>query len=231
MELFSKPVQRVDTILAHCDGKNVLHLGCTNWPYTDSSMIDNSLLHASIAKRSRELYGIDSDELGLEALRGLGFTNLFRSDLEKLDNCGIDTTFDIVIAGEMIEHLSNPGAFLSGVKRFLRPDSQLLITTVNAYCAIRTFLYAFLGKGGKREPVHPDHVAYYSYSTLNLLLTRHGFQVEEFYFYDIGKEHRSHNRLLVNLTNDVAVRIFPQLSDGLIAVCTSRCDQEELQVQ
>ncbi len=85
-------------------------------------------------------------------------------------------------------------------------------------------VYGLRGKGGASEPVHPDHIAYYSYSTLSLLLRRHGFSVEEFMFYDIGIEHRPHNRALYNLINDVCVRIAPQWADGMIAVCRLAAD-------
>ena len=212
-------VQRVDYILSQCEGKRVLHLGCTNWPYTENSLADGTLLHSAIRERCSDLYGIDADENGLELLRQKGFDNLYTANLEALEDFDITSTFDLVIAGEMIEHLNNPGLFLKGIKRFLAPGADLLITTVNAYCFVRALLYAFKGRGGENEPVHPDHVAYYSYSTLRLLLKRHGFDNTEILFYDIGTEHRPHNRRLINLANDVAVKLFPQLSDGLIAKC------------
>ena len=212
-------VQRVEYILSQSEGKRVLHLGCTNWPYTEDSLAAGTLLHSAIRDRCTEVYGIDSDVAGLELLRQKGFENLYFADLESLEDCEIKDTFDLVIAGEMIEHLNNPGLFLNGVRQFLGPGSVLLITTVNAYCFVRALLYAFKGRGGENEPVHPDHVAYYSYSTLSLLLKRHGFERTEILFYDIGTEHRPHNRWLINAANDVAVGLFPQLSDGLIARC------------
>jgi SAM-dependent methyltransferase len=172
-----------------------------------------------LAERTSSLYGIDSDERGLEILRSRGFGDLFIGDLESLDECELDETFDVVVAGEMIEHLNNPGLFLAGVKRFLTKDSKLLITTINAYCAMRYFLYAVRGKGGTNEPVHPDHVAYYSFSTLSLLLERHGFADPKILFYALGDEHRPHNRWIVNAVNDMSTMLFPHFSDGLIAEC------------
>lgn len=178
------------------------------------------LLHNSIRDGASELYGIDSDERGLNLLKAHGFESLFTADLEALEKCEIDRKFDVVVAGEIIEHLNNPGLFLSGVKRFLHDDSILLVTTVNAYCAMRYLIYAFRSKDGVNEPVHPDHVAYYSVSTLSLILRRHGFKLSKILFYDVGIEHRPFNRPILNVANDIAVKFFPQLSDGLIAECT-----------
>lgn len=212
-------VQRVEFIKALCAGKRVLHLGCTNWPYTSEAIENDMLLHFELEKISRELYGFDYDQKGLDVLAAAGAKNLYRADLEKLGDVDLDDTFDVIVAGEMIEHLNNPGLFLDGIKRFMNDDTRLVITTTNAYCGMRFLIYGLRGKGGKIEPVHPDHIAYYSYSTLKLLVERQNLQIDEFLFYDIGSEHRPLNRWFLNLINDICVTIAPQWADGVIAVC------------
>ena len=213
-------VQRVDFLKSLAAGKRVLHLGCTNSPFTRDSIQKGMLLHLDLRDLAAEVVGFDFDEEAIRILAEYGVEGLYRADLESLEDVRLDRKFDVIIAGEMIEHLNNPGKFLSGIQRFMSPETRLIITTVNAYCGMRFFTYALRGRGGISEPVHPDHVSYYSYSTLNLLLERHGFEVEEFLFYDLGVEHRPHNRRILNLVNDVAVKVAPQLADGLIAVCT-----------
>ncbi|HEY8560620.1 MAG TPA: methyltransferase domain-containing protein [Pyrinomonadaceae bacterium] len=212
-------VQRVDFIKNACVGKKVLHLGCTNYPYTRQSIDNDMLLHFELEKTARELYGFDFDQEGLDVLAAAGGKNLYRADLQKLEEVALDERFDVIIAGEMIEHLSNPGLFLRGIKRFMTPETDLVITTINAYCAMRFLIYGLRGKGGENEPVHPDHVAYYSYRTLGLILEREDLRVKKFYFYDLGAEHRPFNRWFYNVFNDFCVKISPQLSDGIIAVC------------
>jgi ubiquinone/menaquinone biosynthesis C-methylase UbiE len=201
-----------------CAGKKVLHLGCTNYPYTKDAIDNDMLLHLQLAESAGTLVGFDFDQAGLDVLKEAGVDSLYRADLEKLDEVPIDEKFDVIIGGEMIEHLSNPGRFLDGIQRFMDANTQLVLTTVNAYCAFRFLIYGLRGRGGKNEPVHPDHVAYYSYSTLKLLVERAGLGVKEFLFYDIGVEHRPFNGWFYNVFNDVAVRFSPQLSDGIIAV-------------
>lgn len=212
-------IQRVVLIKEMCTGKRVLHLGCTNWPYTEQAIADEMLLHFELAKAAAELVGIDADQEGIEILERHGSTGLVHGDLEHLDECSLDGTFDVIVAGEVIEHVSNPGFFLSGVKRFMADGSQLVLTTPNAYCAMRFFYYGLRGRRGKAEPVHPDHVAYYSYSTLKLLIERHGLELSHFYFYDLGREHRPFVRWPLRVVNDISVRLVPQSSDGLIAIC------------
>lgn len=221
-----KLVDRVEFIIDSCKGKKVLHLGCTNWPYTKEAIEGDMLLHFMIRDEARELYGLDFDQEGIDILESHGITNLYRGDLEKLEKVPIAETFDVIIAGEMIEHLNNPGLFLNGIQRFMDSDSRLVITTINAYGASRFLQYGLRGKGGAVEPVHPDHVAYYSYSTLKLLVERAGLSVTDFCFYDIGREHRPYNRRIANIFNDLCVRFSPQLGDGIIAVCSRSSDPD-----
>lgn len=212
-------VQRVEFIKKICAGKKVLHLGCTNYPYTKESLDNNILLHLELEKVAAQLYGFDFDQKGIDVLEAAGVKNLYRADLEKLEDAALDETFDVIIAGEIIEHLSNPGLFLSGIQRFMNEETKIVITTINAYSAFRFLIYGLRGKGGASEPVHPDHVAYYSYKTLSLVINRENLEVRDFLFYDIGVEHRPFSKWYYNAFNDVCVKIFPQLSDGVIAVC------------
>ncbi len=212
-------VQRLDFIREACRGKRVLHLGCTNWPYTLESLENNMLLHRELEQIADHVVGLDADEQGIETLRENGSVNLHTADLERLDLLELDETFDVIVAGEMIEHLNNPGLFLNGIKRFMNAETDLVLTTINAYCGMRFWQYGLKGKRGTQEPVHPDHVAYYSYSTLKLLIERHEMRVEKFLFYDIGKEHRPYVRWHLKFINDISVAIAPQWADGMIAVC------------
>lgn len=209
-------VHRVEYLKQVCSGKKVLHLGCTNWPFTEEALKTDALLHLTLQKVAGELWGLDADRDGLEALAKLGVNNIHYADLEKLDELDLSEQFDVIIAGEMIEHLSNPGLFLRGIKRFMRPDSTLVITTINAYCGFRVFYYGLRGRGGSVEPVHPDHVSYYSYSTIHHLLSREQLVAKRFYFYDLGPEHRPTNRFFLNWINDACMLFAPQLADGLI---------------
>lgn len=212
-------VQRVEFLKNACRGKKVLHLGCTNHPYTREAIENDALLHFELEKIAEVVYGFDYDQAGIDVLERHGATKLYRADLERLEDVPLEETFDVIIAGEMIEHLNNPGLFLRGIQRFMNAGTNLIITTINAYCGMRFWQYFLRGKGGANEPVHPDHVAYYSYSTLNLVIRRENLRVEDFLFYDVGVEHRPHSRWYYKLTNDVSVRLAPQTADGIIAVC------------
>ena len=80
-----------------------------------------------------------------------------------------ENKFDLIIAGEVIEHLSNAGHFLD----LLHYDNtQVILTTPNAF-----------GIAGNQhlkngvESVNKEHVAWYSYHTLRTLIERHNFKL------------------------------------------------------
>ncbi len=212
-------VDRVQFIKNACVGKKVLHLGCTDYPFTEEVIKNEMLLHFELGRVARELYGFDFDERGIKILSDAGVKNLYLSNLEKLEEVDLDETFDVIIAGEMIEHLSNPGLFLKGIQRFMNSETNLLVTTINAYCGMRMLTYGFRGRGGAREPVHPDHVAYYSYSTLKVLIERENLRVRRFAFYNTGEEHRKLAAWKQKLANDISVLIARQWAEGIIAEC------------
>ncbi len=179
-------VQRLEVLKTLAKDKKVLHLGCTNSPFTREAIDAGMSAHHDLEKVAAELFGFDYDPESLAILRKSGIANLFEADLEQLEDVEVEEKFDVIVAGEMIEHLSNPGLFLNGIKRFMSDETILVITTINAYCALRFLQYGLRGKGGRSEPVHPDHVAYYSYKTLRLILERHSLECEKFLFYDLG---------------------------------------------
>jgi SAM-dependent methyltransferase len=218
-------VQRVEYLKKLSAGKKILHLGCADYPFTEESIRNRTHLHLKLAGIGSELYGFDYDQAGIDVLRSHGFDKLYHADLERLEDVTLDEKFEIIIAGEIIEHLSNPGLFLRGIKRFMKPDTNLVITTINAFGGYRYWTYGLKGRGGSNEPVHPDHVSYYSYSTLKLVLEREKLKLNKFAFYDVGTNHRPLMNWRQRIINDISVRISPLWADGIIAESSLNDDE------
>ena len=96
-------------------------------------------------------------------------------DLDKTKVPIIDG-IELVICGEVVEHLSNPGLFLDGLSEYKVP---VIFTVPNSFTKIGT---RWIKKG--IENVNADHVAYYSYYTFSNLLKRHGFKIDGFSWYN-----------------------------------------------
>jgi SAM-dependent methyltransferase len=83
-----------------------------------------------------------------------------------------DECFDAVFAGELIEHLVDPGQGLREFHRVLRPGGTLILTTPNR------LRLANVADGSER-PYSPDHLSELSYDELRRLLPQAGFAVEQ----------------------------------------------------
>jgi len=176
---FDGYTSRWDFILKRCNNKSVLHLGCVG--ITEGSISEKIrameiglVIHPHIKKRAKRLIGIDYDFKIVKHLQKLGFSEIIYGDVTKLDQVELNDTFDVVIAGDLIEHLSSPGSMLEGVKRFMNRHSSLLITTPNAFGGLHMLRYVLgIYKEGN------DHVLSFSIFTLSNLLQRHGYIVVE----------------------------------------------------
>jgi SAM-dependent methyltransferase len=174
----TRVVLRVPEILRLCRGKKVLHLGCTDSPYTTRR--GENLLHNKLSKvtPSEKLWGLDISSDGVSILRGMGFENIICGDVEDLPAALHGEKFDVIVAGEIIEHIMNPGNFLNSLKNVMGEGSELILTTVNAF-SIKGTVHSFL----RREKVHPDHNYYFSYKTMEQLLVKTGYVCNEIYYY------------------------------------------------
>jgi hypothetical protein len=92
----------------------------------------------------------------------------------------LENRFDLLVFGEIIEHLLNPGIALSNLLTIsrLNQNSPVYITTPSAF-----FIGSFLPAVAAREIVHPEHYYYFSPRTLLRLLHDTGFQNVEMQLY------------------------------------------------
>jgi 2-polyprenyl-3-methyl-5-hydroxy-6-metoxy-1,4-benzoquinol methylase len=140
--------------------------------------------------------------------------------VEEIGQLRLETPPEVIVAGEILEHLSNPGLFLQGISKLMTHAKCTLIVTVPNAFSIRHFASLMLRK---TELVNPDHTAYYSFKTLSELINRHAFQVREFYNYtEVSTKSSPVNRFAKRLLNSTVLRVCPQLSEGIIAVVEKR---------
>lgn len=203
---------RLEYILEACRGKRVLHLGCTDWPYTEAKLKSGTLLHGRLAAVTTSLVGIDADREGVACFHRLGFPETYVENVENFGDSRVGGgNYEIIVAGEIIEHLENPGLFLRSVQKLMGPSTELIVSTINAYCFFR-FVYYLFGN----EMVHPDHKFYFSPVVLKKLLTQCGFEISDFRHYAIGREIRALNPRRIVWMDDIGRFLFPRASDGLI---------------
>lgn len=198
-------------------GKKVLHVGCTDSPFTRSRHPAGLLLHERLRPLCSKLVGIDLDADAIQWLAGQGVPDLHVADATKLGGFLESISFqpEVVLAGEVVEHLSNPGNFLEGLRAGIPRGCRLVVTVPSAF-AYFGILQMLLG----REKVHADHVSYYSYGTLKTLLERNGYQVEGVHPV-YNREARRLDRIL-HAPFHAFLRFRPHFATGYAAIATVR---------
>jgi 2-polyprenyl-3-methyl-5-hydroxy-6-metoxy-1,4-benzoquinol methylase len=206
-----KFVNRINYLKELCRGKKVLHLGATDSPMTKEAIQKGDFLHLHLDEVSEYLIGLDLDFSMIQWLSdNQEINNIKHGNIEKPENYP-STDFDIVIAGEIFEHLSNPGKALDCIRSTIKSSSVLVITVPNAY-SIKGFLRAVI----KHELIHPDHTLHHSPHTLKTLLERHGFSVNTYFSYVNGG-----SGIIASITNQF-IRFNSQLAEGIGVICTPK---------
>ncbi len=149
-------------------GKRVLDIGCVDHDF--SSRDRGRWLHDDLCETAEQVTGLDYEAGQVEAMQAAGY-NVVCGDATDFD---LGETFDVVVAGELIEHLINPGAFLKCVRKHLKPDGELILTTPNGNCLIYFLENLLMG----REFENSDHSCLFTPLMLRSLLNKTGFEMD-----------------------------------------------------
>lgn len=136
------------------------------------------------------------------------------------EDFSVDMKFDVIFAGDLIEHLTNPGLFLDNVKSHLKSDGRLILTTPNAFS-----FYVMAGKLTREEPpINPDHTFYFNRRTISVLLNKCGMEVEKFGFmYTLGYKHKqSFKKHFLNIITKIVSYFTPKFDETLVVVAKVR---------
>lgn len=144
-------------------GKSILNIGC----------VQNQEIHSTLAESAKKIVGIDIDSDGIIKMKARGFDVL---DMNA-ENIVLDHKFDYIIAGEVIEHLSNPGLFLSGITKILNDNGEIILTTPNISSV---FIYLVTAFWGKTQDV--THVYYFDRTNLESLISRYDLKIKSLVF-------------------------------------------------
>lgn len=223
------PLEREEFLLELARGRRVAHLGFVDEHLLADKVASGRWLHARLAESASELVGIDVEQDGVDWARAQGYEAFVADcqDSRALAELPI-TPVELVVAGEIIEHLEAPGTFLRACHSLVQEGGRIVVTTPNA-AALQNFFVPFLGV----ELNHPDHVALFSPRTLDLLFERTGWEVERIAYYQRPpppERARTASGKALGVCRRViarGLRLRPYWADGLVAVGRSRAPEGE----
>jgi SAM-dependent methyltransferase len=158
-------LERVAAVAQGGDPPRVLDLGCGEGRFT-----------AELARAGAATVGVDVSQEALRRARAR-YPEL---DLRAIPPRGswpfADAGFDIVWAGETIEHVADTAGWLSEVRRVLRSGGTLLLSTPS-HGRLALLLIALSPRRFARHfDPRSDHLRFYSARTLSRLLEDFGFE-------------------------------------------------------
>jgi 2-polyprenyl-3-methyl-5-hydroxy-6-metoxy-1,4-benzoquinol methylase len=152
-------------------GKRVLDVGCSS-----------GYLARPLVEQGCTVVGIERDPEAAEVAREI-CAEVLVGDVETVDLPFERGSFDVVLCGDLVEHLRDPGAFLARVRPLLGEGGRLVLSTPNvANWANRLGLLAGRWSYSDRGILDRTHVHFFTRRTLVETLERAGFRVVELDF-------------------------------------------------
>jgi 2-polyprenyl-3-methyl-5-hydroxy-6-metoxy-1,4-benzoquinol methylase len=147
-------------------GRRVLDVGCSS-----------GYLARPLAERGNTLVGVELDpEAAREAEAYC--ERVLVGDVETMELPLDPASFDVVLCGDVVEHLRDPVAALGRLRPFLRPGGLLVVSTPNvANWAVRLSLLAGRWRYTDRGILDRTHTHLFTRATLREALERAGYDV------------------------------------------------------
>ncbi len=202
--------------------KNVVHLGCTDWPNQIEQILKNNLLHTRVLDVARSTLGVDVDLAGISHLQELYPDEEFLcgdvSNAQDIQQRLIDFKPDYLLIPDVLEHIENSRDFLMGVgKVLLKTDAIGVFTTPNSF-ALKTYIPVFFGL----DFTHPDHCSIHNEFTIEHAMNDANLKVLKIGY--ISRDISDRYGLLVQILTrpiDWFCRLFPRFSDTLYIEVTA----------
>ncbi len=190
--------QRIISISPYIKNKIVLDVGC----YAEiGELINNEnkprWIHGFLKKYAKEVIGIDITKDKIDILKKQGYDVYCQS----AETFKFNKKFDVIFAGDVIEHLSNPGLFLDSSWKHLKKNGLLIITTPNVF-ALNYKIGGLIRLLNNDLKVHPEHTLWFSPTVIKSLLNRHHFTMEKIKFVNFQNADTI-KRFLQNLLCDI----------------------------
>lgn len=190
----------------HLKKKNILDIGCFDGTFL--SLIKN---------RNNNFYGLDASDYAVKesVKKGIRVKQFFFDDVTKIPYPG--NFFDLIIAGEIIEHIYDTDFFLEELNRMLKPGGYVLISTPNIASLGRRLLL-LAGRSpiievSPNEIDSPGHIRYFTFQTMERLLNKHEFTVKA------AKSDVLNLSGAGRMNSLLIPKIFPSIGQSIICLC------------
>lgn len=204
---------KIDWIVPKTKGKKVLDLGCVRHNIEETRK--SEWLHGLIVGVASDVLGVDYLVDEVKALQNSGY-KVACANVETMDLPG---KYEVVVAGDLIEHLNNFGLFLERVKHHLADDGIFVLTTPNPVNLMRFVRVLASGKPG----ANPEHTCWFTEKVLLQLADRYDLTAREIvYIDDSAQYYRRLKWRPILWVGSLLCRLRPQYAETIGVVFEKR---------
>lgn len=153
------------------EGNRVLDVGCA------SGYLGNYL----IREKRCEVWGIEPDYISSEEARAHGYKAVLNRSVEEALREPIlaNEQFDVILIGDVLEHLVKPEQLLQDLKPFLKPGGRLVLSLPNvAHYSVRFGLLAGNWEMTETGILDRTHLHFFTRSSAEAMFAAAGWRVE-----------------------------------------------------
>ena len=177
------------------EDKDVLELGCAT-----------GYVSRILAERRCRVVGVDGNaEAAAEARRGC--VEVVVADLDTID-CGVvlgDRRFDVILCGDVLEHLKEPSRLLAQLRPLLRPGGYVVASLPNvAHASVVAELLAGRFNYGPWGLLDDSHLRFFTRESIRECFERAGFVVDHLERYVVEPQNTEFRTDLSALPEAVA---------------------------
>ncbi len=151
---------RYKIIKKRCQNKEVLDLGSLGDNYNNKNW-----LFKHIKETAKSVQGLDINKNPTNE-------KIIEGDVT---NFNLNQKFEVIVAGELIEHIYNFKGFLESVKKHMKSESIFILSTPNAFSFANIIRAILFGK----TIHHKGHKVFFDKGTLTELLNDFGFEIQK----------------------------------------------------
>ncbi|MDH5561611.1 MAG: methyltransferase domain-containing protein [Deltaproteobacteria bacterium] len=160
---------KIAFFVKYCKGKDVLDIGCVQ--HDPENYLNKHWLYGALNQVANSCVGLDYLEEGVKYLVQKGF-NMELGNAEDFD---LGKKFDVITAGDLIEHLGNISNFLQSCKNHMKNDSLLLLSFPHPWHwrTVAKALFTYDVKPNK------EHTCWLCVGTFTNFVARHDMEIVE----------------------------------------------------
>ena len=144
-----------------------------------------------------DIYGIDQENIIKFCKNKYGLKNFFIDNIEK-STLNLKKRFDLIISGDVIEHLLNPDNLLNYIKKFSHENTYILITTPER---------DILRGENCNSCSNPSHIREWNKQEFNNYLKKNGFEIIYHTVIDSLRLYLNFKQRLTEIGKDLSIKL------------------------